>query len=597
MLRFPPYMHLFYLIFSSKLTQYVLLSLFRYLPEDERFGYYRKDGLILYNAARTDAVISLLRRAVEVRPGDLGVIEGSAATLNALQEFEQARALLESTIDKGFVSAPVYAFYGTALLELGDYEGASESLQKAFEIDPMFCRPWMAGLNCAFSQGQLLRGEKGLATYVANYNAFTSRPSKAQAFAAGNETGRNISTDNHIFYIVQQIKLLGLPRGLLKGNTGIFFQNATAALGHAILDPFHFLNLYRGRFDKIVVIGPPTGWHSKATAVALDMLKQYVVYVETTDDFLLNLSWMNFGEYAYKNLTFVLKNYWGLCRDVAKARSEPHAVLNNDRQYLSLPERFRLRGREICRRKGIDLSGKIVVLHVREHDYHKLKKQDYRNADIKNYLPAIRYLSDEGYLIVRVGDSSMSRRADRSLRVIDLPHASYYEPFLDPFFIEHCDFLITCQSGPCGYGRVFGKPNLTLNAVYHYSLIPEHQELVAFKSYRRRNEDSFRELSCQEIMDDQLYLLENSMQFRNEGIEVEEMTADEILAAVKEMVRWVENPALPPTPLQEKFRKITEEAAKRRGESAGPSISDYIGFSLPGYRLSDAVAQMRPRYL
>ena len=50
------------------------------------------------------------------------------------------------------------------------------------------------------------------------------------------------------------------------------------------------------------------------------------------------------------------------------------------------------RAESLCRRIGIDPARPLVVVHTREHGYHKLGVQRFRNTNVRNYVPALRRL-------------------------------------------------------------------------------------------------------------------------------------------------------------------------------------------------------------
>ena len=56
--------------------------------------------------------------------------------------------------------------------------------------------------------------------------------------------------------------LSGLP---LTGTVGVMIGAYHNAVGHAILDPFHFYNLFRHRFDHLVLVHPPLVNYSRPT--------------------------------------------------------------------------------------------------------------------------------------------------------------------------------------------------------------------------------------------------------------------------------------------------------------------------------------------
>ena len=82
--------------------------------------------------------------------------------------------------------------------------------------------------------------------------------------------------------------------------------------------------------------------------------------------------------------------------------------MSRGRKYLQLPAKMVDPAESLCRRLGLPLNRPVVVLHTREHGYHRLRGQAFRNADVRNYIPAVRTLLDRGYMVVRIGDRKMT---------------------------------------------------------------------------------------------------------------------------------------------------------------------------------------------
>lgn len=79
------------------------------------------------------------------------------------------------------------------------------------------------------------------------------------------------------------------------------------------------------------------------------------------------------------------------------------------------------------------------------------------------------------------------------------------------------------------------------------------------------------------------------------GIELEAATAEEIFAAIQDMIAWVKDPALPETIEQLNFRVAVERASAeiKTARDLTLPIADYLGYVLPGYRTSPSVARLR----
>lgn len=432
------------------------------------------------------------------------------------------------------------------------------------------------GLQAAYAAGLCRDTDKARHYFGLHYGLFDVPQDKSSGFP---DQTRLLFDD----WVLTKVRALLGARLVGDGRIGVFFLNSTHALGHAILDPYHFLRNHHDRFDKVFFIGCGKEHYRAPSRAAISFLEEYGEYVETTDEAMNNLSWMSLGEVQSGSLTLVINHYWGLLRETV-LRTVDYTLDAWDADFaVHPPAAIEAIGRKFCRRHGIDLDSPLVVLHVREHAYHGIEKQAFRNASIDSYRLAINYLLDKGFTIVRVGDKSMQPLDMVDRRFLDLPFVDDYDHVLDGFFVSKCTFMIGCQSGPCAYARAFRRPLLSVNAVYHYTLIPSVRELAAFKRYFRDG----RELSISELVDQQIYFLETSADFAEAGVTLKELEPGEILAAVSEMVRWVGNPDLPATPEQlqavAEFRRAHREATER--PFVRYSLADYVGMACPGYRV------------
>lgn len=107
---------------------------------------------------------------------------------------------------------------------------------------------------------------------------------------------------------------------------------------------------------------------------------------------------------------------------------------------------------------------KYACLHVRSggfFDDHEYSAP--RNSDISSYVPAINYLVNEGFIVVRVGDPSMPHLDIAG--VFDYAHSDARSELNDVMLIEHCEFYIGSLAGPIDLACLFEKRILTVNCL------------------------------------------------------------------------------------------------------------------------------------
>ena len=192
---------------------------------------------------------------------------------------------------------------------------------------------------------------------------------------------------------------------------------------------------------------------------------------------------------------------------------------------------------------------KYVCLHVRtggffnDHDEAK-----FRNANIENYFPAIKELVSRGYLVVRLGDSSMPKISLDG--VIDYANSPQKSEKNDILLIEHCNFYIGSQSGPIDTAALFEKRILTINSTSlshccwyrHGSLFIPRKAVIDNKI-----------LSLKEQIEHDLFEIKGTGTM-NELVTYRENSCEEILDAVNEFLEFKEL-----DPFQDNFNKFLEE--------------------------------------
>jgi len=496
------------------------------------------------------------------------------------QRYRQAVAVLTPLLADKPGRAKCYGVRGLAYQQLGRYREALADLTRCHELRPRVAQDACHNYQRAFLHG--LRGDTEAArAAMLDQMDLRGRP----------DAGRRLAR-----FLYRRLKphFANLD---LRGSVGVFLGAYTNAVGHAILDPFHYFNLFGRRFDNLVMVHPDLNGYTPATRLTMGVLEQYLETVRCTDPEVMNFAWQHLGELAHDNFTFLIYNYWSLNRLACKARQDPDHPLHGGRTYLRPPPKLIARAERLLRRCGVDASAPVVVVHAREHGYHELRGQLFRNVDIRNYVPALRKLLSLGYQVVRIGDRKMSSLRRDLPGLLELPLTEGYSPVLDPYFLWRSRFMISCQSGPCSYARVFGKPNLVVNAVYHHTLLPERHELLAFKDYR--DTATGEALGVEEVFRRGAHLFDRTQHFVDGGVATVDMTAEEIEAALDEMLDWLAEPGRPETPAQQEFRRLMRRFAGENDPSRPPAspMSDYIGYGLPECRVSDAVAALRPGYL
>jgi putative glycosyltransferase (TIGR04372 family) len=138
---------------------------------------------------------------------------------------------------------------------------------------------------------------------------------------------------------------------------------------------------------------------------------------------------------------------------------------------------------------GISATTRIVTVHVREAGYRAdagLRQRPWdalRNARVETYVEAFRALVERGYIVVRLGDRTMTPvNVPGVVDVATLPRTSQW---LDVWCILRSEFLVGSDSGPSWLAFLLGVPVLTVNAV-HFRDIERPADRLICKLVRER---------------------------------------------------------------------------------------------------------------
>lgn len=129
---------------------------------------------------------------------------------------------------------------------------------------------------------------------------------------------------------------------------------------------------------------------------------------------------------------------------------------------LSLTEFDYKRGWAILRELGMTEDAWFVCVHCREEGYTYGRGQTYRNADINNYLLAMKAVVERGGWVIRMGDPTM-KPIPQMVHVIDYAHLDIRSDWMDIFLCASCRFFLGSDSGIFALANVFGVPAGTVN--------------------------------------------------------------------------------------------------------------------------------------
>ncbi len=301
-------------------------------------------------------------------------------------------------------------------------------------------------------------------------------------------------------------------------------------IGHLIFEVFVLRNLYDENEYDITVVTYPPHLMPRTNKVLYDIVMRGINVVHSTDP---KFMWINHSKtkdysvvidkdviYEFTRLDNFHIKFWYKFQNLKPLF------------HFSLSASDIERGKQLRNKFGIPESAPIVTLHVRESGYLG-DSHAHRNASIENYIPAINYLINEGFYIVRFGDKSMKRFVNSPPQLIDAPFHPEYTDFVEPYFSAVSKFAIGCGSGPDMIAIGFGTPVLFVNVVMVAAMFGSERDLyVPRKIYSHKLR---RYLTHEEfILSPAVNFFEDRL-FQEAGVEHRENSPEEILMAVKEM--------------------------------------------------------------
>lgn len=151
-----------------------------------------------------------------------------------------------------------------------------------------------------------------------------------------------------------------------------------------------------------------------------------------------------------KNDLWVPNNINFFDKDEAMKQNWAEQYLSYDPPELSKAKLF-IAKKEL-HKLGLPKNAWFVCLHVPESKENK----NVRQADIKNYIPSIKYITNQGGWVIRIGDNGNSK-LPKLKNVIDYAHDSKNLPVINLYALSQCRMFIGVTSGPSLVASFFGR--------------------------------------------------------------------------------------------------------------------------------------------
>ena len=154
---------------------------------------------------------------------------------------------------------------------------------------------------------------------------------------------------------------------------------------------------------------------------------------------------------------------------------------------------------------------------------------DYRDSDIRTYLTAMGWLSSQGVWVLRMGKSMAHPLQSNSDRIIDYAFDAQKSDLLDIWLFANCTGVISTATGLDQLAMIYRKPQLYVNAMPLGSIHTWSRMIWVPKNLRWGK--SKQPLSISQYLEHDYYQLN---EYASTGIEIIDLSSDEILMVVKE---------------------------------------------------------------
>lgn len=149
----------------------------------------------------------------------------------------------------------------------------------------------------------------------------------------------------------------------------------------------------------------------------------------------------------------------------------------------------RARGELLLKEMGLDSKDAwFVCFFARDDAYNESMSEgpelDYyktyhscRNADIDNYIKAIKFILENGGYVIRLGSVVKKRISYTHPRLIDYPFSGYRSDFADVYLACHCKFFIGTSSGVVDLSGISDVPLGMVDYPLYYAVLARENML------------------------------------------------------------------------------------------------------------------------
>jgi putative glycosyltransferase (TIGR04372 family) len=170
----------------------------------------------------------------------------------------------------------------------------------------------------------------------------------------------------------------------------------------------------------------------------------------------------------------------------------------------------------------------------RDWSYH-----NYRDSDIKTYVAAAEALANMGYTVFRMGAIVKEPLISKHPRVIDYATNGMRTEFLDIFLGAHCVFTISVGSGWDSVPTIFRRPLMFVNQLPVFAPSVATLPIVTYPKILL-DDQTGDTLNLKNLIDREIVHRANSQAYKDAGVEIRDLSSEELVEAVTEMAQRVE---------------------------------------------------------
>lgn len=208
-------------------------------------------------------------------------------------------------------------------------------------------------------------------------------------------------------------------------------------------------------------------------------------------------------------------------------------------------------GRVFLQSIGLDIDAKFVCLNVRDdsflaktkpvgwHSNRDWSYHNYRDSDIKTYVAAAEALANMGYTVFRMGAIVKEPLTSTHSRVVDYATNGMRTEFLDVFLGAHCFFTVSTGSGWDSVPTIFRRRMMFVNQLPVFATSVITLPIVTYPKILLSAQNKSC-LSLEGAIDHEVIDQHTSQTYQDAGVEIRDLSSEELVEAVTEMAQRVE---------------------------------------------------------